>query len=233
MIINIYDKNNLQVIARPVATSFEDFKNNPVLFYPDWDNTRHVCSDVEYQNPILISGNMREMTKEELYAVGKYTLADNELVENNKIKTVELSECEFIENNTVKLNRNLKIEQIKKELSNLKVEYSEKEFLFQEKYLQKNRDVDKANLTSIVVMCQAMKKTTFKSWKFRDLNGVDVYVDLTILDMMSLASIMQTQTTKALITESTLIKKLDSLTDEKLKNYNAKEKYETAYSGIE
>ena len=65
------------------------------------------------------------MTKEELYAVGKYTLADNELVENNKIKVVELSEFEYIENNTVKLNRNLKIEHIKKELSDLKVEYSE------------------------------------------------------------------------------------------------------------
>ena len=140
MIINIYDKNTLQVVAHPVATSFEDFKNNPILFYPDWDSTRHVYSDIEYQNPILISGNMREMSKEELYAVGKYTLADNELIENNKIKTVELSECEFIENNTVKLNRNFKIEQIKKELSALKVEYSEKEFLFQGKYLQRNRE---------------------------------------------------------------------------------------------
>ena len=102
-IINIYGKNNLQVIAHPVATSFEDFKNNPVLFYTDWDNTRHVCSDVEYQNPILVSGNIREMTKEELYAVGKYTLANNELVENNKIKTVELSECEFPSHDTRRL----------------------------------------------------------------------------------------------------------------------------------
>ena len=92
-------------------------------------------------------------------------------------------------------------------LSELKTEYSEKEFLFQEKYWQKNRDEDRANLTSIVVMCQAMKKMTFKNWKFKDLNGVDVYVDLSILDMISLATIMQTQTTKAMVTESTLIKK--------------------------
>ena len=106
MIVNIYDKNTLQVIAHPVVTSLEDFKDNPVLFYPDWDNMRHVCSDVEFQNPILVAGSIREMTKEELYAVGKYTLAHNELVENNKIKTVELAEFEFIEDVQNRLKRN-------------------------------------------------------------------------------------------------------------------------------
>ena len=107
------------------------------------------------------------------------------------------------------------------ELSILKIEYAQKEFLFQEKYWQKNRDVDKSNLTSIVVMLTATKQTTFKDWKFKDLNGVDVYVNLTILDMMSLANIMQMQTTKALITESTLIKKIEALSVEELKKFDS------------
>ena len=62
MIINIYDKNNLQVVAHPVVTNLEDFKDNPIMFYPDWDSTRHVYSDIEYQNPILISGNVKRRT---------------------------------------------------------------------------------------------------------------------------------------------------------------------------
>jgi len=226
MIINIYDKNTLQIVAHPVATSLEDFKDNPVLFYPDWDNTRHVCSDTEFQNPILVAGNIREMTKEELYAVGKYTLADNELVENNKIKTVELSECEFIENNTVKLNRNLKIEQIKKELSELKTEHSEKEFVYKEKYLQRNRELDKNNLNNIVTMMIATKKVTFDGWKFKNKDRTDEYVTLTMQDVLELSKIMTEQTTKAMHTETVLRENLANLSDEELKNYNSAEEFE-------
>lgn len=235
MIVNIYDKNTLQVVAHPVVTSFEDFKNNPVLFYPDWDNTRHVCSVTEFQNPILVSGNIREMTKEELYAVGKYTLADNELVENNKIKTVELSECEFIENNTVKLDRKKKIEQIKKELYELRLEYDAAPFEFEVKgvkYLQNNRSIDQSNLTRIVVMCQAMKKTEFENWKFYTKDGSEKYVNLTLQDMMKMANIMQMHTTKAMTTETLLSHNLENLTDKELKEYDAKDRYEKAYKNM-
>jgi len=235
MIVNIYDKNTLQVVAHPVATSFEDFKNNPVLFYPNWDKTRHICSDIEYQNPILISGNMREMSKEELYAVGKYTLADNELVENNKIKTVKLSEFEYIENNTIKLNREKRIEQIKKELYELRLEYDVAPFEFEVngvKYLQNNRSIDQSNLTRIVVMCQAMKKTEFENWKFYTKDNSEKYVNLTLQDMLRMANIMQAHTTKAMATETLLSHNLENLTDKELKEYDAKDRYEKAYKNM-
>lgn len=232
MIVNIYDKNTLQVVAHPVATSFEDFKNNPVLFYPDWDNMRHVCSDVEFQNPILVAGSIREMTKEDLYAVGKYTLADNELVENNKIKTVELSECEFIENNTVKLDRKKKIEQIKKELSELKTEHSEKEFLYKGKYLQKNREKgDRDNLTGIVVLLMATGQKEYDGWKVLDKDTREhVYLKLSLNDLKVMALHMQEQVTKALKAESSLIEKLETLTDEELKKFNAREEFEKLWN---
>ena len=235
MIVNIYDKNNLQVIARPVATSFEDFKNNPILFYPDWDSTKHVCSDTEFQNPILITGNIREMTKEELYTVGKYTLADNELVENNKIKTVELSEFEYIENNTVKLNRDKRIEQIKKELYELRLEYDVAPFEFEVEgvtYLQNNRSIDQSNLTRIAVMCQTTKKTTFDNWKFYTKDNSEKYVNISLQDMMKMAEIMQEQTTKSMVMETLLSHNLENLTEEELKNYNVKERYEKAYKNM-
>ena len=235
MIVNIYDKNNLQVIAHPVAASFEDFKNNPILFYPDWDSTRHVCSDTEFQNPILVAGNIREMTKEELYNAGKYTLADNEIFADGKIKTVELSECEFIENNTVKLNREKRIEQIKKELYDLRLEYDMAPFEFEVKgvkYLQNNRSIDQSNLTRIVVMCQAMKKTEFENWKFYTKDGSEKYVNLTLQDMMKMANIMQLHTTKAMTTETLLSHNLENLTDTELKEYDAKDRYEKAYKNM-
>ena len=228
MIINIYDKNNLQVVAHPVVTNLEDFKDNPIMFYPDWDSTRHVYSDIEYQNPILISGNMREMSKEELYAVGKYTLADNELVENNKIKVVELSEFEYIENNTVKLNRNLKIEQIKKELSDLKVEYSEKEFIFKGRYLQRNREKgDRDSLTSLILLLTITGRKETSEWKLIDKDTREhVYPTLTLDDFKLMAFHMQSQLSKALKTESEIISKLKTLSDEELKNFNARKEFE-------
>ena len=175
------------------------------------------------------------MTKEELYAVGRYTLANNEIIENNKIITVNLSECEFIENNTVKLDRKKKIEQIKKELYDLRLEYDIAPFEFEVggvKYLQNNRSIDQSNLTRIVVMCQAMKKTEFENWKFYTKDNSEKYVDLTLQDMMKMANIMQSHTTKAMATETLLSHNLENLTDTELKEYDAKDRYEKAYKNM-
>lgn len=35
MNIVIYDKKSLEVIAKPVITNLEEFKEKPALFYPD------------------------------------------------------------------------------------------------------------------------------------------------------------------------------------------------------
>jgi hypothetical protein len=235
MIINIYDKNTLEIIGRPVISSLEDFEKNPTLFFPDFNKENHIFSEIEYQNPVLEKGKLRESTKEELYKAGKYILADNELVENNQIKTVELSEFEYIENNTVKLNREKRIEQIKKELYDLRLEYDVAPFEFEVggvKYLQNNRSIDQSNLTRIVVMCQAMKKTEFENWKFYTKDNSEKYVNLTLQDMMKMANIMQSHTTKAMTTETLLSHNLENLTDTELKEYDAKDRYEKAYKNM-
>ena len=148
---------------------------------------------------------------------------------SKKLETILLGQFETLKGTSIETDILALKKSIISELAELKYKYAEKEFIFQEKYLQKNRDVDKANLTSIVVMLTATKQTTFRNWKFKDLDGVDVYVDLTILDMMSLANIMQTQTTKALITESTLIAKLETLTVEELKTFDAHMEFENSW----
>ena len=235
MNVVIYDKKSLKVIAKPVITNLEDFKEKPTLVYPDWDNVKHIWNEIEYQNPVLENGNLRESTKEELYKAGKYTLAENELIENGKIKTVELSEFEYIENNVVKLNREKRIEQIKKELYDLRLEYDVAPFEFEVggvKYLQNNRSIDQSNLTRIVVMCQAMKKTEFENWKFYTKDNSEKYVNLTLQDMMKMANIMQSHTTKAMVTKTLLSHNLENLTDTELKEYDAKDRYEKAYKNM-
>ena len=235
MNIVVYDKKSLRIIARPVITNIEDFKINPNLFYPDWDSEKHIWNESEYQNPVLDNGNLREATKEELYKAGKYTLAENELIDNGKIKVVQLSGYEYIENNIIKLNREKRIDEIKKELYELRLEYDMAPFEFEVggvKYLQNNRSIDQSNLTRIVVMCQAMKKTEFENWKFYTKDGSQKYVNLTLQDMMKMANIMQEHTTKAMATETLLSHNLENLTDEELKEYDAKDRYEKAYKNM-
>ena len=235
MNVVIYNKKSLEIIARPIITNLEEFKSSPNLFYPNWASEKHIWSELEYQNPVLDNGNLREATKEELYRAEKYTLAENELIENGKIKVVQLSEYEYIENNVIKLNREKRIDEIKKELYELRLEYDAAPFEFEVggvKYLQNNRSIDQSNLTRIVVMCQAMKKTEFENWKFYTKDGSEKYVNLTLQDMMKMANIMQEHTTKAMATETLLSHNLENLTDEELKEYNSKDRYEKAYKNM-
>ena len=143
-----------------------------------------------------------------------------------KLDTLLLGQFEELNGTVVSTNIELLKQSILSELSELKTEFATKAFIFNEKYLQKNRDVDKANLTSIVVMLNTTKQIKFKNWKFKDLNGSDVYADLSIVDMLNMANIMQTQTTNVLIAESKLIKKLETLSVEELKVFDARKEFE-------
>ena len=147
-----------------------------------------------------------------------------------KLDTLTLGRFEELDGTVVSANIELLKQSILSELSELKTEFATKEFIFNEKYLQKNRDVDKSNLTSVVVMLNATKQAEFKNWKFKDLNKVDVYVDITIADMLNMANTMQNQTTKALIIESTLIAKLETLPVEELKTFDAYKEFENLWN---
>ena len=149
---------------------------------------------------------------------------------SKKLETIALGQFETLKGTSIETDILALKKSIISELAELKYEYAEKEFIFQEKYLQKNRDVDKSNLTSVVVMLNATKQTEFKNWKFKDLNNVDVYVNITIADMLNMANTMQNQTTKALITESTLIAKLETLTVEELKTFDAYKEFENLWN---
>lgn len=141
-------------------------------------------------------------------------------------KMIELKQGEKIENGKIIFDRDFKIEEIHKELSRLKTEHSEKAFIFKEQYVQRNRELDKNNLNNIVTMMLATKQTKFEGWKFKDENEDDVYVTLNLQDIMELSKIMTEQTTKAMRTETTIREKLETLSDEELKNFNSKKEFE-------
>ena len=141
-------------------------------------------------------------------------------------KLVELKDYETIKNGEIEFDRAVKIEYLKAELSNLKTEYSEKEFIFKDKYVQKNRELDKNNLNSIVTMLMFTKQVTFERWKFKDIDRNDIYVTLTAQDILMLSNIMTSQTTKAMKIESDLINKIETLSNEELKAFDVRKEFE-------
>jgi hypothetical protein len=150
-------------------------------------------------------------------------------------KIVKLKECETIKDGKIVFDREKRIEEIKKKLYELRLAYDVAPFEFEVKgvkYLQNNRSIDQSNLTRIVVMCQAMKKTEFENWKFYTKDNSEKYVNLTLQDMMKMADIMQLHTTKAMTTETLLSHNLENLTDKELKDYDAKDRYEKAYKNM-
>ena len=252
MILNIYNKDTLEIIGRPVISSLEDFEKEPNLFYPDWDSEKHIWNELEYQNPVLENGKLRESTKEELYKAGKYTLAENELIENEKIKTVELSEFEYIENNQIKYRKEEKIGKLKQELYELRIEREKKPFEFEvkgTKYLQGNRTIDQSNITKILfslvlsfilglmgkiakgqkldfsqVMTDLMA-TEYSNWKFYTEDGSEKYVNVSVQKFIEMSEIMRKHTTASMVVETTLSHSLENKTVEELKTFDAESEY--------
>lgn len=143
-------------------------------------------------------------------------------------KIVKLKECETIKDGKIVFNRDFKIEQIKKELSELKVEYSESEFLFKGKYWQRNREKgDRDSLTSLILLLTITGRKETSEWKLIDKDTREhVYPTLTLDDFKLMAFHMQSQLSKALKTESEIIARLKTLSDEELKNFNSRKEFE-------
>ena len=211
----IFDKDN-----KDWYEELKKFDKNTlkVMYNKDTQLVLSTNTDASMIAPTMVGDVVEEIEYQEVE-----TAPDNYFVDG---RIVKLKECETIKDGKIVFNRDFKIEQIKKELSELKTEHSEKEFVYKEKYLQRNRELDKNNLNNIVTMMMATKKATFDGWKFKNKDRTDEYVTLTMQDVLELSKIMTEQTTKAMHTETVLRENLANLSDEELKNFNARKEFE-------
>lgn len=91
-IVYIYNKN-LELIAQPYVTSYEEFKSNPMIFYPEW-KTSFYASRQKYEDPFLDQDSLREKTREEKILLDNKVelLQDGEYIEQDKIIVVPAPE---------------------------------------------------------------------------------------------------------------------------------------------
>ena len=91
-IIYIYLIATMECIAQPVTTGVDKFKENPNLFFPDWNEETMKFSTSLLSNPILDkkTGELREMTEVEKIKADKTVLSDGSYLDevNETIVTI-------------------------------------------------------------------------------------------------------------------------------------------------
>ena len=91
-VIYIYLIATMECIARPTVTTAEEFKKNPSLFYPDWNEETMKFSTSLLSNPVLDkkTGELREMVEVEKIKAGKRVLDDGSYLDevNETIVTI-------------------------------------------------------------------------------------------------------------------------------------------------
>ena len=174
------------------------------------------------------------------------------MIENDKIITINVSEFEYIEDNQIKYRKEEKIEKLKEELYQLRLEREKKPFEFEvkgTKYLQYNRTIDQSNITKVLFalvlkfvlgltkQIAAGKKlnfaqvvtefmaTEYESWKFYTEDNSEKYVNVSVQKFIEMSEIMRKHTTASMVTETTLAHGLLSKSVEELKKFKAEEEY--------
>ena len=219
--IAIFDKDNKDWYEELKKFDKDTLK---VMYNADTHLVLSTNKDASMIAPTMVGDVVEEIEYQEVE-----TAPDNYFVGG---KIVKLKECETIKDGEIVFNKDFKLEQIKKELSELKVEYSESEFLFKGKYLQKNREKgDRDSLTSLILLLTITGRKETSEWKLIDKDTREhVYPTLTLDDFKLMAFHMQSQLSKALKTESEIISNLKTLSDEELKNFNAREEFEKLWN---
>ena len=91
-VIYIYLIATMECVARPTVTTAEEFKKNPNLFYPDWNEETMKYSTSLLSNPVLDekTGELREMTEVEKIKANKTVLSDGSYLDevNETIVTI-------------------------------------------------------------------------------------------------------------------------------------------------
>ena len=220
----IFDENNKDWYEEQKNFKTDTLK---IMYNKDTLQVIGTNKDVSMIAPTTVGDVVEEIEYQEVQVNPNLYLVEGKLI--------ELKPCETIKGGKIVFNRDMRIEELKKELYELRLKYDVAPFEFEVDgviYLQNNRSIDQSNLTRIAVMCQAMKKTEFENWKFYTKDNSEKYVNISLQDMMEMANIMQAQTTKSMATETLLSHSLENLTDEELKEYDAKDRYEKAYKNM-
>ena len=207
-IVYIYETNSLECIARPTVTTAEEFKENPNLFYPDWNEETMKFSGVLLNNPTVDSktGELREMTEVEKIKSGKTTLSDGSYLDevNETIVTIAKpndwsvwdkdSHAWKVDNDL--LNAKLKElrEKALKELDEAKSNYLNQSISIEKngkKYTFENSEKNRNRLSLKMSLMWTLEQDKIEKVKVLNDKGLVEFIELSKTELKALATKIQ------------------------------------------
>lgn len=233
MIIYIYEKDTLQLIAQPMTAGIERFKENPSLFFPDWDSKTMAFATSLLLNPILdeTTGELREMNEYEQIVAGKLFLADGEYLDE-KTKSVKRTpkpndwSVWDRENKKWKVDNTLLNERKKElkdkllqDLAEAKSNYLNQTIEIEKsgkKYMFKNNEKNRNRLSLKISLMWVLEQDKIEKVKAQNGKGLVEFIELNKSELKVLAGKIQDIIEVADIAEQTAVIGLERYSIEQL-----------------
>jgi len=207
-VIYIYLIATMECIARPTVTTAEEFKKNPSLFYPDWNEETMKCSTSLLSDPVLDkkTGELREMTEVEKIKAGKTILNDGSYLdeENETIVTIaklnewsvwDVTEHKWKVDNDL-LNKKLKElrEKALKDLAEAKSNFLNQPLGIEKndkKYTFENNERNRNSLSLKMSLMWTLEQDKIEKVKILNDKGLVEFIELNRTELKDLAKKIQ------------------------------------------
>ena len=208
MIIYIYDKNTLELIAQPMTLGVEKFKENPNLFFPDWNSETMTFSTSFLINPVVDTetGELREMNEYEQIVAGKLFLADGEYLDEKtkSVKRVSKTNDWSVwdkENKKWKVDNNLLNERKKElkdrllqDLAEAKSNYLNQTIEIEKagkKYIFENNEKNRNRLSLKISLMWVLEQDKIEKVKAQNEKGLVEFIELNKAELKVLSKKIQ------------------------------------------
>ena len=233
MIIYIYDKNTLELIAQPMTLGVEKFKENPSLFFPDWNSETMTFSTSLLLNPILdeVTGELREMNEYEQITAGKLFLADGEYLDE-KTKSVKrvakpnewytwdkTTNTWKIDNSLLESKKNELKKKLLQDLAEAKSNYLNQTIEIEKagkKYTFENNEKNRNRLSLKISLMWVMEQEKIEKVKAQNNKGLIEFIELNKAELKVLSKKIQDLIQIADIAEQMAVVGIERYTIEQL-----------------
>ncbi len=239
-IVYIYETNTLECIARPTVTTTEEFKENPKLFYPLWNEETMKFSETLLNNPTvdLKTGELREMTEVEKIKAGKTVLNDGSYLdeENETIVTIakpnewsvwDVTEHKWKVDNDL-LNKKLKElrEKALKDLAEAKSNFLNQPLGIEKagkKYTFENNERNRNSLSLKISLMWTLEQDKIEKVKVQNDKGLVEFIELNRAELKILAKKIQNILEIADMAEQMAVVGINRYTIEQMLELNVKD----------
>ena len=239
-VIYIYLIATMECIARPTVTTAEEFKKNPNLFYPDWNEETMKYSTSLLSNPVidLKTGELREMSEIEKLKSGKTTLSDGSYLDevNETIVTIAKPNEWSVwdkNSNTWKVDNDLLNKKLKelrekalKDLAEAKSNFLNQPLGIEKagkKYTFENNEKNRNSLSLKISLMWTLEQDKIEKVKVLNDKGLVEFIELNRAELKILAKKIQDILEIADVAEQMAVAGLERYTIEQMLELNVRE----------